>query len=414
MRLSGAWGIRHGTMFGPIRWTSGFLRPSLLCGAAMLLLAGCGGLRKTEARGDESPKPTTVMQAAASGVVALAPDAPELRQMTVEEIRTALVPADEVTAPAKIEANPNRIGHALLPAPGRVARVMVKLGDAVRKGQALVTIESSAIAEAETAFAQAEASVRQAEVAAAKAEADLARLSDLFAHQAVAQKEVLAAKTTAALAQAALEQARSAREQARRRLELLGLEPGRFEQTITVTAPLSGKVLEISVVEGEFRNDINAPLITIADLSRVWATSEVPESQIRYCKVGGLADLELIAYPGERFRARVTRIADTVNADTRTIKVSAELDNSSGRLRPGMFGRLRYADGVVRSPWVPSSAVVRIGDKDYVFAEQAPGRFLAKPVELGPYHDSGYAIRAGLKAGDRVVTQGSVYLKALL
>jgi cobalt-zinc-cadmium efflux system membrane fusion protein len=388
---------------------------------AALLLSACGK-RAAElapaadtANGDkQSAMPSAQTQTHAANVVVLGPNAPELSQMTVEPVHTVSVPADEITAPAKIEANPNRVGHAMLPAPGRIVKVMVKLGDSVAQGQPVVAIESSVVAEAESGYIQSDASVRQAELAVAKAEADLARETDLFEHQAVAQKEVLAAQTTTALAKASLEQARSARDQARRRLELLGLKVGQFQQQIVVTAPISGKVLEVSVVGGEYRNEINTPLVTIADLSRVWATSEVPESKIRYCKVGGMADLELIAYPNETFRARVTRIADTVGSDTRTIKVSAELENAGGRLRPEMFGQLRYADGLTPVPWVPDSAVVRIGDKALVFLEQGPGRFLSSPVELGKRQDGGFSIARGLKVGDRVVTQGSVYLKAAL
>ena len=151
--------------------------------------------------------------------------------MTIEPVRTVPVPADEVTAPARIEANPNRVGHAVLPVPGRIVKVMVKLGDSVTQGQPVVQIESPMVGEAESAYIQAEASVRQAELAITKADADLARLTDLFEHQAVAQKEVLAAQTTAALTKAALEQAQSAREQARRRLELLGLKAGPLSAT---------------------------------------------------------------------------------------------------------------------------------------------------------------------------------------
>ena len=110
----------------------------------------------------------------------------------------------------------------------------------------------------------------------------------------------------------------------------------------------------------------------------------------------------------------MTRIADTVNSETRTIKVSAELDNPAGRLRPEMFGRLRYADVMAASAWIPAPAVVRIGEKDFVFVEQSPGRFLSTPVQLVQHHAGGYAVTEGLKAGDRVVTQGSVYLKAAL
>ena len=284
----------------------------------------------------------------------------------------------------------------------------------MKQGQPLLTLESAVIGEAESGYVQAESSVRQAELAVAKAEADLTRVNDLYEHQAVAQKEALAAQTVEALTRASLEQARTSRDQARRRLELLGLKAGQFQQQVTVTAPISGRVLEVSVVGGEFRNEINTPLVTVADLSRVWATTDVPESKIRFCKIGGTADLELIAYPGQTFKGRVTRIADTVNSETRTIKVTAELDNPGGRLRPEMFGRLRYADGTVAAAWIPAGAVIRSSDKDFVFVEQSPGRFLSTPVDLGKPFDGGFSVVSGIKPGDRVVTKGSIYLKAAL
>lgn len=342
------------------------------------------------------------------------PAAPELKQMTIEAVLAVPVAIDEVTATARIQADPHRVGHAVVPVPGKIAELMVKLGDSVAKGQPLVAIESSSAAEAESAYVQAEAALRQAEIGANKADADLARMTDLFEHQAVAQKEVLSARTASALTKAAVEQARGVREQARRRLELLGLKAGEFQQRIVVTAPISGKVMEVSVVAGEFRNEINTPLITITDLSRVWVTSEVPESKIRLFHVGGVGDLDLIAYPNETFRARVTRIADSVDAETRTIKVNAELNNPGGKLRPDMFGSLRYTGGEAPAPWIPESAVVRFNGNDLVFMEQAPGRFAAMPVELGKPQKNGFPVLKGIKAGDRLVTQGTVYLKAAL
>ncbi|MEZ5404200.1 MAG: efflux RND transporter periplasmic adaptor subunit [Bryobacteraceae bacterium] len=381
---------------------------------AALLAASCGesgGHAASKEAADEAP---AAVKKAPANTVVLDPKAPELSQMTIEPVKAVPVPADEVTAPARIEANPNRVGHAVVPAPGRIVRVMVKLGDAVSQGQPVVSIESPVVAEAEADYVQSETGVRQSELALAKADADLARVADLYEHQAVAQKEVLAAKTTAALTRNGLEQAHTAREQARRRLELLGLQPGRFSQQIVVNAPVSGKVLEVSVVEGEYRNEINTPLITITDLSRVWATSQVPESKIRLCRVGGAVNLELIAYPGEAFRGRVTRIADTVDSETRTVKVSAELDNQAGRLRPDMFGQLRYADGQDMEIWVPDAAVVRSAGKDFVFLETAAGRFVLSPVQLGKPFNGGFCVGSGIQKGDRVVTKGSVYLAAQL
>ena len=109
-----------------------------LCCLLLIALAGCS--RPAEVARDAAPAPA---QPAQKGTVILGENAPELRQMTIEKVNAVSVPSDTVTAPAKIEANPNRIGHAMLPTPGRVVRVMVKLGDSVEKGQPLVTIESA-------------------------------------------------------------------------------------------------------------------------------------------------------------------------------------------------------------------------------------------------------------------------------
>src|ERR1041385_5510171 len=290
------------------------LGPAILC-AVFLALAACS---KPEATSSSDSSKAAKEAAAPSkstqeGLVVLDANALPLRQITVGPVRTVSAPAEEIVAPAKIEVNPNRVSHALLPVPGRIVSVMAKLGDTVVQGQPIVAIESPSLGEAESAYIQADANLSQAGLATAKAEADVSRLKTLFDHGVVAQKDLLAAQTTLALSKSSVDQAKSAREQARQRLELLGLKPGQFQQQAKVASPISGKVLEINVVEGEYHNEINAPLFTIADLSRVWVSSDVPESAIRYFQVGGFGTVELIAYPNEVFRARVTRIADTVD-----------------------------------------------------------------------------------------------------
>lgn len=385
--------------------------------ACLIFNVGCGKSSESVAAKEPVAPPVPIAssaQKALTGEVVFDPAAPELKEMIIEVVRAVPVPVDEVTATARIQANPHNVGHAVVAVPGRIVGVMTRLGDTVVKGQPLVAIESAVVAEAESAFVQAEASVRQAEIGLTKAEADLARITDLYEHQAVAQKEVLAAKTTAGLTKASVDQTQSIRDQARRRLELLGLKAGVFQQRIVVTAPISGKVMEVSVVEGEFRNEINTPLVTITDLSRVWVTTEAPESKIRLFRVGGIARLELIAFPNEVFNAKVTRIADSVDSETRTVKVNAELDNSSGRLRPDMFGSLRYSAGETLAPWIPESSVVRLNGVDLVFIEKSKGRFLPVPIELGKLQQGGFPVSKGLKVGDRVVTQGAVYLKAAM
>ncbi|HUQ92392.1 MAG TPA: efflux RND transporter periplasmic adaptor subunit, partial [Bryobacteraceae bacterium] len=178
--------------------------------------------------------------------------------------------------------------------------------------------------------------------------------------------------------------------------------------------PLSVYNITMCSPTGTTLSSRDCDVVFARSLSRVWVTSEVPESKIRLFRVGGIADLELIAYPNETFHAKITRIADSVDSETRTVKVNAELENGAGKLRPDMFGSLRYSAGDVLSPWIPEPAVVRLNGVDLVFVEKSPGRFSAVPVELGKLQQSGFPILKGLKVGDRVVVQGAVYLKAAL
>src|SRR6266403_1903802 len=127
---------------------------------------------------------------------------------------------------------------------------------------------------------------------------------------------------------------------------MFGLQAGKFGPSNQVRAPLSGKVLELNVAAGEYRNDTNAQLMTIANLSTVWVSADVPESSIRLVQAGERVDITLAAYPNELFRGRVTRIADTVDPQTRTVKVRAELDNPHGRFRPEMFGSIRHTEAI--------------------------------------------------------------------
>jgi len=372
-----------------------------------LAAAGCSGHASTESVPDTPP-------AASATTVVIPVGSPMLKQIRRERISLRDLPTVEIVAPGKIETNPNRVSKVVLPVAGRITAVLVKTGDAVTKDQPLLMIQSPDADAAMSAFLSARATETQSEVALDKAKADFDRQTDLFAHDAVAKKDVQAAESALAQAQAALEQARAAREQSRRRLTVLGLSPTGFEQQVVVRAPLSGKVLELSVVPGEFRNDTTAPLMTIADLSTVWVTSQVPESYIRFVQVGERVEIALVAYPGDVFQGRVSRVSDTVDPQTRTVKVQAELDNRGGRLRPEMFGNIHHIEATARVPVVPAGAVIHSGDQATLFVETAPGRFESRKVTLGSPAGDVVRVVDGVSPGDSVVVDGAMLLQGML
>jgi cobalt-zinc-cadmium efflux system membrane fusion protein len=373
---------------------------------AMLLLGSCG--RKDEKTAEASGPATA---GPGDDLVIIPADSPKLKQLRVETVKMAEFPIAEVTCPGKIEAKPERVSRIVLPVAGRISSVLVKIGDFVRQGDTVLTIESPDIDTAESAYLQSMAALNQAKSALIKAQADFDRANDLLQHDAIAKKEVISAENALAQAKAAVEQAQASREQAVRRLALLGLKPGEFGEKVCVRSPLSGKVLELNVAAGEYRNDTSAPLISIADLSTVWVSSDVPESAIRLVRPGEHVDITLTAYPGEVFHGRVTRIADIVDPQTRTVKVRADMANPGGRLRPEMFGSIRHSEGARRSPVLPVGAVIQGDGRSIIFVEEGPGRFRQTEVAVGPRTGDVVPVVRGVKAGDRVVVDGAMLLK---
>ena len=376
-----------------------------MIGFVALTVTGCSQSSNTDKAQTRQPAAAVV-----PGQVVINANSPQLAHIRTEPIETAMVPVGNVSAPGKVEANANRLSHVVLPLPGHVTSVLVKIGDFVRQGQPLLTVESADADAAVSNFLQAQAGVTQVKSALAKAQADLDRQKDLFEHGAVPQKEVFNAQAVTVQAQAAVEQAQAATELARRRLEILGIGTGTFGQRVTIHAPISGKVLEMSVVDGEFRNDLSTPLITIADLSAVWVTSDVPETAIRLVKTGEPVRIELAAYPGETFRGRVTLIGDTVDPQTRTVKVRAELPNSDGRLKPEMFGKVQLAEQTETRPMVPAGAIVAMAGKTIVWRETGKGVYEKVTVTTGVQVGDRVAILSGLQAKDRVVVDGVMLL----
>lgn len=383
--------------------------------AAMLLLASCGETRaKTpdakaiDPRAGDKP----ASSAAGSGEIRLPAGSSQLQQLKTEIVVDSQTPGNEVSAPARVEVNANRVSHMVLPVAGRITKVMVKLGDSVQQGEPVLALESSDNDAAVAAVQVANAAVAQAASVLTKANADLDRTRDLYEHKAIASKEVLNAESVVTQSKAALEQARVTEAQSLRRLEILGLKPGALGQQLTVAAPISGKITEINVVPGEFRNDLSAAVLTIADFRTVWISSDVAETDIRFVHEGQPVDIELTAFPGEKLRGTVTRIADMVDPQTRTVKVRAELDNSKGRFRPEMFGRVRLAGAAVKLPVVPSGAVLQREGSAIVYQQLSEGVFRLVRVTPGERVGDRIAIRSGLVAGDRVVTDGAMLLNA--
>jgi cobalt-zinc-cadmium efflux system membrane fusion protein len=142
----------------------------------------------------------------------------------------------------------------------------------------------------------------------------------------------------------------------------------------------------------------------------VWVAASVPENALGRIQAGQAVTVFVAAYPDQPLEGRITRIAGALDPTTRSVRVIAELDNRNGRLKPGMFARVRYSGPARPVVTVPVGAVVQDEDQRSVFVERARGDFERRTVALGPRRGNDVVISSGLTTGERVLVDGTMLL----
>lgn len=251
-------------------------------------------------------------------------------------------------------------------------------------------------------------------------------LAEVYSPELVAtQQELLVAKESArALAGSTIEgvAADAARlvEASRRRLRLSGLTAGQVAEVerrgrpieaMPVLAPATGVVTRRLVQAGDWVAK-GAPLLEVADLSRVWVEADVYEYELAGLRAGLPVTIEATAYPGRKFQGKVAFVQPTLAAETRTNVVRIELPNPEGRLKPDMLVTATVMLPASAAIVVPADAVVDTGKRQVVWVAQGPGRFVARPVVVGRKADDGYEIARGLAEGETIAVSGGFMLDA--
>ena len=283
-------------------------------------------------------------------------------------------------------------------ASGRVVAINGRLGDNVKKGQLLLTIRSDDVAGGFDAYRKAVAD----ELLARK---QLNRAVDLYAHGAIAQQDL-------EVAQDAADDAKVTLATATEHLRLLGNDPDKPMGIVDVVAPTSGVITDQEVTNAATVQAYSSPSpFTISDLSWVWIVCDVYENDLANVRMGDTAEFTLNAYPGRVFKGTVSNIGTILDPSIRTAKVRIEVQNP-GIMRLGMFVRATFRGQTkeVRTV-VPSSAVLRMHDRDFVFVPAPDKKFRRVEVVSGdvlPDDTSLQEIKSGLKPGQQVVTNALV------
>lgn len=363
---------------------------------ALALLLAC----HRPAKDEDEEKRTTKAPKREEGVVQLATEA-----IAAAHVETAVVSERSGLvrrhATGSVEPDAQRTQDVKATAGGRVVDVRVRPGDRVHEGDVLASLASAESADAWGKLTSAQSRARLAQASLRRAEA-LAPLG------AIAGKDLASARAEAEQADAEVEQARAS-------LRALGAVDARAS-AIGITAPASGTVTKRFVNAGE-AVDAGAPLVTVSDLTRVWAVAHVPESFVSAVVAGTPVEVRSTSAEAPIARGSVGYVDPMLDPEMRAARARVELPNPDGRWKIGMFVEVTFElPGSGREIVVPEEALQRIGERSVVFTpiEGTPGAFRLRDVQAGERVEAGRVIVAGLRAGERVVTRGAFTVKTEL
>ncbi len=315
----------------------------------------------------------------------------------------------QLEAMGKVLADPKLMAIVSYAFPARVSEAHVSIGDWVRVGQPLVTLQSEEVGDAKAEFYEAQAGLELAQ-------ANYERASLLHERGVGAKKDILSGETELKVARAQLESAE-------KKLHLLGFseaqltdatETHQVNPEITLFAPISGKAARVDAVRGTMV-DQGHEIILILDPSRLVVDAEIYERDIALVRVKQRVEIKVPAYPSRRFSGSISYVGDVLNDSTRTLTVRTVVENTGGKLKPGMFANVTIEiDQQTGAVVIPSSALIHDNYDNHLVFVAANDTYEARYVEIGLEEDGVVEIVDGIEAGEEVVSRGAYQLKAKL
>ncbi len=372
--------------------------------AATLATTGCGSCF---GRGTPEPTPAaataTAKPEAHSDELEVPVDMLRDLRITTAEVQQSKSAENFATILGELKVNEDAYAEVAAPLGGRVTRLLVGVGDRVQQGAALAELQSVELGRARAAVMAATGRVTLARTA-------LERKRALAAERIAPQREVQEAEAELAASEAEA----AAADTSVRALGASPSESGVDAARFTLRAPVSGVVIARDVVVGQGISDSSPALFKIANVSQLWLTVHAFERDAVRIRTATTANVSISALPGRTITGRVTQVGGQVDPASRTVPVRIVVSNPDGTLRPGMSASAQIAigDSTATILTIPSGALQRVGSDWVVFIPKDPGHFDVRQVGRGRDLGAQVEIVQGLKAGERVVVDGSFVLKA--
>lgn len=288
---------------------------------------------------------------------------------------------------------------------GPVSRILAVPGEHVRQGEPLLEVSSPDYSQLLAGYLKARDTLHVA------AE-NYKRAQDLYAHHAIAQRDLLQAESGQVQAQADLNAAAQG-------IKVLGIkdpdalakQPSAFGQ-IPLLAPMSGEVVERLVAPGQVLQAGATQAFTISDTSTVWVLANVYQADLSYVRADDIVIVQTDAYP-QTFHGRISYVSPALDPNTRTLQARIVVDNPGDKLKRDMYVNVTVTAGTIRDALaVPDAAILRNDENEpFVYVESSPGQFGRRQVRIGQTEAGKTQVLSGLSPGETVVADGSLFLQ---
>ena len=311
---------------------------------------------------------------------------------------------EELRASGRIDFNELYLSRIGANVTGRVSEILAVPGQMVKQGDVLAKITSTELTQSQLAYLKAKSASQLADQAANRAKI-------LYKEDVIALAELQKREAEASSAKVEF---RAANDQ----LKVQGMDQasidrlaksGVIESINNVIATIPGEIVERKINKGQVVQPADA-LFTVADLSTLWAISEVPESNSYLIHKGQKASVIIPALRNQEIEGVVAHVDSIVNPQTRTVVVRMELSNKDGLIKPGMLATMLIESQPVERLVVPLAAIVREDNHDHVFVRLDDDLYRMVPVKLGSEGKGFRPVISGLKEGQEIAIEGAYHL----
>lgn len=396
-----------------------FTKQRVITSVVLLALAGAGAYGFLHA-GAKEKNNSEVSSQSRRNAQNFTPTPSEWATLTIEPVKAKTFRAEYITE-GKVAVDEDRSTPVFSPYAGRVTKLLAKPGETVTQGQALFTIEAADTVQAQNDFITAMTAQNKAKSALELADIQFKRAKDLYEGRAVPLKDYQQAEATQVQAQNDMRSSVTALEAARNKLRILGFtdeainafqNKGSINPEITIYAPISGTVVQRKVGPGQYVNSgASDPVFVIGDLSTVWLTAFVRESDAAAVSVGQDITVNVMALPGRPLTAKINYVAAAIDPNTRRLLVRATIDNKDGLLKPEMFANVTiYSAGESAAPAVPKQALIYEGDQVHIWVARDDKSVELRQIKIGLINGNLAEVTSNLKPGEQIVTKGSLFI----